>query len=96
MVLTDAARAAAGSTANGPRELAHTGKRRNFLATTFRPESLALARISARAENHIREAEWRIARLGALIDAGQADRDLVIERIGVAIELARLDEEARR
>jgi hypothetical protein len=69
------------------------GKRRDSLAATFRPEPQALARITAQAESHIREVEWRIARLGALIDAGQADRDLVIERIGVAIELARLDVE---
>jgi hypothetical protein len=93
---TKAARAAAGSTANGPRELAHTGKRRNSFATTFRPESQALARISARAENHLREVEWRIIRLGQLVDANQAHRSLIVERIGVACELARLDEEPPR
>jgi hypothetical protein len=96
MALTDAARAAAGSTANGPRELAHTGTRRYFFATTFRPESQALARINARAENHLRDLEWRIGRLGSLVDAGQADRSLVVERLGVAMELARLDEEPPR
>jgi hypothetical protein len=93
MALTDAARAAAGSTANGPRELAHTGTRSYSFATTFRPESQALARINGRAENHLGDLEWRIGRLGSLVHAGQADRPLVVERIGVAIELARLDEE---
>ena len=96
MAFTDAARAAAGSTANGPLELAHTGKRRSSLATTFRPESQALARITARAENHLRDIEWRIGRLGAFVAAGQVDRRLVTERLEVAIELARLDEEAPR
>jgi hypothetical protein len=91
-----AARAAAGSTANGPRELAHTGKRRGSFATTFRLESQALARITARAENHPRDIEWRIGRLGAFVAAGQVDRSLVTERLGVAIELARLDEEPPR
>ena len=33
-----AARAAAGSTANDPRKFAHTGKRRCFSATIFRPQ----------------------------------------------------------
>jgi hypothetical protein len=55
-----------------------------------------LARITARAENHLREVEWRIIRLGQLVDADEADRSLIVERIGVACELARLDEEARR
>jgi hypothetical protein len=70
MAFQKASRPAAGSTANGPRELAHTGKRRGSLATTIRPESQALARI--------------------------ADHSLVAERLGVAIELARLDEEPPR
>ena len=96
MALTDAASAAAGSTANGPRELAHTGKRRNSFATTFRPGSQALARITARAENHLRDLEWRIGRLGELADKGHADRSMIVERLEVALELARLDEEATR
>ena len=74
----------------------HTGKRRCSFATTFRPESQALARITARAENHLRDIEWRIGRLGAFVAAGQVDRSLVTERLGVAIELARLDEEPPR
>jgi hypothetical protein len=93
MAFTGASRPAAGSTANGPRELAHTGKRRGSFATTFRPESQALARITARAENHLRDIEWRIGRLRAFVAAGQVDRSLVVERLGVAIELARLDVE---
>jgi hypothetical protein len=96
MGLTKAARAAAGSTANGPRELAHTGKRRGSFGTTFRPESQALAPITARAENHLRDIESRISRLGAFVAAGQDDRALIVERLGVAIELARLDEEPSR
>jgi hypothetical protein len=91
MALTDAARAAAGSTANGPRELAHTGKRRGSFANTLSPKSQALARITARAENHLRDLEWRIGRLGEFVAAGQVDRSLVIERLGGAIELARLE-----
>ena|ERR1700722_3644680 len=91
MVALKASRAAAGSTANGPRELAHTGKRRGSFATTFRPESQALARIPARAENHLRDIEWRISRLGAFVATGQVDRSLVSERLGVAIKLARLE-----
>jgi hypothetical protein len=94
MPLTDASRPAAGSTANGPRESAHTGKRRGSFATTIRQQSQALARITARAENHLRDIEWRIGRLGAFVAAGQVDRSLVTERLGVAIELARLDVEA--
>jgi hypothetical protein len=52
--------------------------------------------ITARAEGHIRDLEWRLDRLGALVDTGQVDRSLIIERLGVAIELARLDEEPPR
>jgi hypothetical protein len=89
-----AERAAADRTANGPQELAHTGKRRGSFATTFSPEPQALARITARVENHIREVESRIIRLGQLVDADEADRDLVLERLGVAVELAGLDLEA--
>jgi hypothetical protein len=91
MAFTDASRAAAGSTANGPRELAHTGKRRGSLATTICPESQALARITARAERLLRELEWRIGRIGELVGAGQVDRSLVVERLGVVLELARLE-----
>jgi hypothetical protein len=92
MAFTDAARAAAVLPANGPRELAHTGKRRGSFATTISPDSQALARITARAENHLRDLEWRIGRLGAFVAAGQVDRSLVTERIGVALELARLED----
>jgi hypothetical protein len=53
-------------------------------------------RLTARAEGHLRDLEWRLGRLGALADAGQADRALIVERLGVAIELARLDEEPSR
>jgi hypothetical protein len=38
-----AARAAAGSTANGPRKYAHTGKRRCLQPTIFRPRVQALS-----------------------------------------------------
>jgi hypothetical protein len=62
----------------------------------FSPKSQASAQITARAENHLRDLEWRIGRLGALVAAGQADRRLVTERLGVAIELARLDDEPPR
>ena len=48
-------------------------------------------RLTARAENHLRDIEWRISRLGAFVAAGQVDRSLVTERLGVAIELARLE-----
>jgi hypothetical protein len=50
-----------------------------------------LARITARAESHLRDIEWRICRLGQLVAAGEVDRSLVVERLGVAIELARLE-----
>jgi hypothetical protein len=50
-------------------------------------------RITARAENHLRDIEWRIARLGAFVASGQVDRSLIVERLGVAIELARLNDE---
>jgi hypothetical protein len=53
-------------------------------------------RITARAEGHLRDLEWRIARLGQLVDADEADRSLIVERIGVACELARLEAEAPR
>jgi hypothetical protein len=52
--------------------------------------------ITARAENHLRDIEWRIARLGAFTASGQVDRGIIVERLGVAIELARLDEESAR
>jgi hypothetical protein len=96
MGVTEAARAAAGRTANGPQEFSLFGKRRELLATIFHPESQAFARVTPRAENHLREVEWRIIRLGQLVDADQADRSLVVDRVGVACELARLDEEATR
>jgi hypothetical protein len=51
-----------------------------------------LARITARAENHLCDIEWRVARLGALVASGQVDRSLIVERLRVAIELARLVE----
>src|SRR5580692_4178250 len=91
MAITDAARAAAGRTANGPREFAHTGTRRSSFATTLSPKSQALARITARAENHLSDIEWRIGRLGAFVAAGQVDRSVVVERLGVVLELARLE-----
>jgi hypothetical protein len=91
MALTEAARAVAGCTANDPQEFAPTGKRRGSFATTFSQESQALARITARAENHLSEVEWRISRLGQFVASGQVDRSLVTERLGVAIELARLE-----
>jgi hypothetical protein len=72
------------------------GKPHELSANTFRPKSQALARITARAENHLRDVEWRIGRLGAFVAAGQVDRSLVTERLGVAIELARLEEEPPR
>ena len=53
-------------------------------------------RITAQAEAHLRDLEWRIGRLGELADKGHADRSTIIERIGVACELARLDQEAQR
>jgi hypothetical protein len=53
-------------------------------------------RITARAEAHLRDLEWRIGRLGELADKGHADRSTIIERIGVACELARLEAEAPR
>jgi hypothetical protein len=53
-------------------------------------------RLTARAEGHLRDLEWRLGRLGTLADADQADRSLIVERLGVAIELARLDEEPSR
>ena|ERR1700733_2836070 len=53
-------------------------------------------RITAQAEAHLRDLEWRIGRLGELADKGHADRSTTIERIGVACELARLEAEAPR
>jgi hypothetical protein len=47
-------------------------------------------RITARAENHLVNIEWRIARLGAFVASGRVDRSLIVERLGVAIELSRL------
>jgi hypothetical protein len=68
------------------------GNRRGSIATTIRPESKASARITARAENHLRELEWRIGRIGELVGAGQVDRSIVVERLGVVLELARLED----
>jgi hypothetical protein len=56
--------------------------------------SVETRRITARAEGHLRDLEWRIGRLGQLVDADEADRSLIVERIGVACELARLEAEA--
>ena len=53
-------------------------------------------RITAQAGAHLRDLEWRIGRLGELADKGHADRSTIIERIGVACELARLEAEAPR
>jgi hypothetical protein len=91
---TKAARAAAGSTANGPREFATMGKRRNSLATTFSPKSQLLARISARAERHLSDVEWRLSRLGDDARAGRADRRLVVERLRAAVVRAGLAKQA--
>jgi hypothetical protein len=66
-----------------------------FDALTDRKARRHPPRITARAENHLCDIEWRIARLGAFVAAGQVDRSLVTERIGVALELARLDEAGR-
>jgi hypothetical protein len=82
--------------ARGLSGIVHLGRQNNFDATTFPPKSQAFARITAGAENHLRDLEWRIGRLGAFVAAGQVDRSLVTERLGVAIELARLDEEPPR
>jgi hypothetical protein len=94
--VSEAARAARCVTSGDPRKFSHLGKRRGLPATIFSPKAQASARISARAENHLRDVEWRIGRLGAFVAAGQVDRSLVTERLGVAIELARLDEEPPR
>ena len=84
------ARKPAADEARGLSEIVHPGRQNNFGATTFPPKSQALARITARAENHLSDIEWRIGRLGAFVAAGQVDRSLVVERLESAIELARL------
>jgi hypothetical protein len=70
----------------------HLGRSNCSLATPICSKSQVLARITAPAENHLRELEWRIGHLGALVGAGHADRSLFVERLGVAIELARLED----
>jgi hypothetical protein len=67
------------------------GNQRGSIATTICQDPQAFPRITARAENHLRELEWRIGRIGALVGAGQIDRSIVVERLGVVLELARLD-----
>ena len=67
------------------------GNQRGSIATTICQDFQALPRITARGENHLRELEWRISRLGAFVAAGQVERSIVVERLGVAIEIARLE-----
>jgi hypothetical protein len=83
----------AAESARGLPENVQLGRQNSFVATTIRPESQAFPRITARVENHIREVESRVIRLGQLVDVDQADRSMIVERLGVAIELARLDVE---
>jgi hypothetical protein len=83
----------AAESARGLPGIVHLGRSNCSDATTFRQQYPASARITARAEAHLSQVEWRIARIGALVAVGHADRSLVVERLGVAIELARLDVE---
>jgi hypothetical protein len=76
--------------ARGLPEIVLLGRLNSFEATIFRQQSQGLARITARAEAHLSQVEWRIARIGALVAVGHADRSLVVQRLEVAIELARL------
>jgi hypothetical protein len=76
--------------ARGLPGIVRLGRRNSLEANTLSPESQAFPRITARAENYLRALEWRIGHLGALVGAGHADRSLVAERLGGAIELARL------
>jgi hypothetical protein len=76
--------------ARGLPEIVLLGRLNSFEATTLSPKSQSFPRITARAENHLRELEWRIGHLGALVGAGHADHSLVAQRLVVAIELARL------
>jgi hypothetical protein len=74
----------------------HTPNRLQFQSDNVARRFGEGRRITAQAETHLRDLEWRIGRLGQLADKGHADRSMVVERIGVACELARLDEEAPR
>ena len=85
------ARKPAAEEARGLSEIVHLGGRNSFKANIFRQQSQALPRISARAEAHLGQVEWRISRLGSLVGAGHADRSLVVRRLRVAIERARLE-----
>jgi hypothetical protein len=49
------------------------------------PAEARWPRISARAENHLSEVEWRIARVGQAIHSGHADRGLVADGLRAAV-----------
>lgn len=40
-----------------------------------------IARITARAENHLAQIEWRLLRIGQAVAVGGADRGLVADRL---------------
>jgi hypothetical protein len=62
----------------------------------FSPKSQASAQITARAENHLAEIEWRLARVGRAVALGHADRNMVADRIRAALVRANLNSESRR
>jgi hypothetical protein len=60
------------------------------------PIALASARITAQAENHLAQIEWRLARVGQAVALGHADRNMVADRIRAALVRANLNTKAQR
>jgi hypothetical protein len=54
----------AAESARGLLRIVHLGRLNSSEATTFRQQSQASPRITARAERHLSEVEWRLSRLG--------------------------------
>jgi predicted nuclease with TOPRIM domain len=65
-------------------------------ANDRRARALASARIAARAENHLAQIEWRLARVGQAVALGHADRNTVVDRIRAALVRAGLAAGATR